>query len=112
MIPAVLAALAIGGVLVVAFWDEIINWLNDFIPKVEEAFRDIAHGAQVLGEKIKGSYIAIKHKLFYQENNKWIEKTTTREVDESEVPPHIRDKVMRQSKAADLTGELAPMLLS
>ncbi len=112
MIPVILAGLAIGGVLVVAFWDEIIDWLNDFIPKVEEAFRDIAHGAQVLGERIKTNYVAIKHKLFYQENNKWIEKTTTREVEESEVPPHIREKVMKQKKAADLTGELAPMLLN
>ncbi len=112
-IPVILAALAIGGaVVVVAFWDEIVDWLNDFIPKVEKAFRDIAHGAQVLGEKINSKIVEIKHKLFFKENNKWMEKSTIRQIDESAVPPHIREKIMKQSKAADLTGELAPMLLS
>lgn len=111
MIP-VLVALGVGLVAVVAFWDEIVNWLEDFIPKVEEVFRNIAHGAQVIGEKVRSAYVAIKHKIYWQENNKWMEQTTTREVEASEVPPHIRNKVMQQNKAADLTGELAPMLLS
>ncbi|MBO6303864.1 MAG: hypothetical protein J6M62_02165 [Selenomonadaceae bacterium] len=111
MLPA-LVALGVGAVLAVTFWDEIVNWLEDFIPKVEQVFRDIAHGAQMLGEKIRAGYVAIKHKVYWQENNKWMEQTTTREVEENEVPPHIREKIMKQKKAADITKELAPMLLS
>ena len=111
MIPVILAGI-IGTVLVVTFWDEIVDWLNDFIPKVEKVFQDIAHGAVVLGEKIYNNMLAIKHKLYYQQNKEWMEQTTTRQVDESEVPAHIRNKIMSQRKDADLTAELAPMLLS
>lgn len=110
MLP-VLVALGIGAVVVVTFWDEIVEWLSDFVSKVEEAFRNIAHGAQVMAEKLRNNYIAIKHKLYYQENNRWTEQTTTRQVDESEVPPHIRKKVMQQQREADVTRELAPMLV-
>lgn len=111
MLPA-LIAIGVGAVLAVTFWDEIVNWLEDLIPKVEEVFRDISHGAQVLGEKIRDGYVAIKHKVFWQENNKWMQRTTIGEVKEEEVPPHIREKIMKQNKAADITEELAPMLLS
>ena len=30
------------------------------------------------------------HKLYYKENGKWVEKTTVREIDESEVPESLK----------------------
>lgn len=108
MLP-LLAGLAVlvGGVLIVAYWDDIVNWLKDFIPKVVKFFRDlpkkIAHAAAIFVERVEKGLAAIRHKLYYKEEGQWVEETTTRKVDESEVPPHIRRKISRQEE--DVTEE-------
>ena len=92
MIPWIVAGL-IGGVLLVAFWDEIVNWLKDLIPKIQQAFQAIAHAAAAFIEKVEKTLAAIRHKLYYKENGQWIEETTTRKIEVSEVPERIRRKL-------------------
>jgi len=109
MLP-LLAGLAIlvGGVLVVAYWADIVNWLKDFIPKVKKFFQDlpqrIAHAAAIFIQRIQNGMVAIRHKLYYKEEGSWVEETTTRKVNESEVPPFIRNKVRNQEE--EITDEM------
>lgn len=44
------------------------------------------------------------HKLYYKKGDQWIEKTTTRMCDESEVPLAIRNKLSKNE--ADITEEI------
>lgn len=117
MIPAILAVVAIGGVLLVTHWNEVVDWLRDFVPKLKaawERFRPLVpYEVQLLGDMvIKGAehLVSIIHKLYYQEEDgRWMEQTTIREVNESEVPEHIRKKILskkRQNKQADISQEL------
>ena len=112
MLPLLIAAgLAIGGVVIVANWDSIANWLKDFVPKLRAAWNsvreNVPHGARIFGDIIvEGAerLARIIHKLYYKENGQWIEETTTRKVSEDEVPASIRNKINR--KEADITEEI------
>ncbi|MEE3421817.1 MAG: hypothetical protein VZR11_03790 [Succinimonas sp.] len=101
-------ALLVGGILVVTWWDEIVDWLKDFIPKINKFFQDlaqqIAHAAAIFVERLNEGMVAIRHKLYYKEEGTWMEKTTTRKVKESEVPPFIRDKIRNQEE--NITKEM------
>ena len=64
-------------------------------------------------EMVKGldKLAKIMHKLYYQEDNHWVEETTTRILPESEVPPDIVAQIKRQksqdkTKDADITSEM------
>lgn len=98
---------ALGGALVVAYWNEIVDWLADFIPKIRELFRtvkrNIAHAAGMFIQQMKDAYAKIMHKLYYKEEGKWIEETTTRTLPENEVPPSIRKKL--RSQETEVTEE-------
>lgn len=117
MIPLLYAGAAligiIGGIAVVACWDEIRDWLKDFIPKLNAMWAEVReyvpHGARMYGDLIsKGAEMVchIIHKLYYQEDNQWYEKSTTREVNESQVPASIRNKIAAQTQEADITEEI------
>lgn len=103
-------AAAVGVSLVVQYWSQIISWLSDFVIRLKRAFdmasRLIRHGAIVTAAKIKDIYVKIMHKLYYQQNGKWIEETTTRVINESEVPPQILAKVNHTVNEQDITGEM------
>jgi hypothetical protein len=112
MIPLLIGlGVLIGGALIVANWDEIVDWLQDFIPKLKAAWekvRDlIPHGARIFGDiVVEGAerMMKIAHKLYYKEDGQWIEETTTRKIPESEVPPFIRNKGIK--KETDITEEM------
>ena len=117
MIPAILALVTLGGILLVANWNEVVNWLRDFVPKLKKAWEKfrplVPYEMQWLGDTVvKGAehLISIIHKFYHQEENgKWMEKKTVREVKESEVPPHIREKILRkkrQNEQADISQEM------
>lgn len=113
MIPWLLAGLLIGGAaIIVANWDSIVGWLNDFIPKLKKAWEsvraNIPHGARIFGDLIvEGADRSAKimHKLYYQEDGHWVEETTTRKVSEDEVPFAIRNKMKRRTES-DITEEI------
>lgn len=115
MIPVLIGlGVLIGGIVAVANWDEIKDWLNDFIPKLKKAWASlktkIANGAMIVAEKVKeaGKWISkIMHKLYYKnEQGQWVEETTTRVLPESEVPPFIRAKIQREEQEVDITEEM------
>ena len=101
-------ALLVGGILVVTWWDEIVDWLKDIVPKINKYFQDlpqqIAHASAVFIQRINNGMVAIRHKLYYKEEGTWTEETTTRKVKESEVPPFIRDKI--RNREENITKEM------
>jgi hypothetical protein len=104
MIPALLALGAIvGGYLVVTNWQEVENWLKEFLPKLEKTLRDVGvvDYAAKLFSSIEGNVMRLVHRLYYKENGKWVEKTTVREIDESEVPAWAKEGLT--TKERDVT---------
>lgn len=117
MVPLlVLAGLVIGGIAIAANWRAIVDWLKDFIPKLRETWKkvreNVPYGAKIVGDLVvKGldKLAKIMHKLYYQEDDHWVEETTTRILPESEVPPEIVAKIKsqkRQNKDGDITAEM------
>ena len=114
MLPVLIGlGILIGGALIVANWGDIINWLHDFIPKLKAAWKKVRpfvpYEARIFGDKIiEGAdrLIKILYKLYYKDKKKdqWIEETTSRILPESEVPPFIRNRVLK--KETDITPEM------
>ena len=105
MIPLLLGLGAlVGGVLVAANWQEIETWLKDFLPKLQNALKDvgIVDYAAKLFSSVEGNVMRLVHKLYYKENGKWVEKTTVREIDESEVPAWAKEGLT--AKESDVTA--------
>lgn len=104
MIPVLLGLGAlVGGYLVVTNWEEITGWLKDFLPKIQDALKEIGVGeyAAKLFSSLEDGALRLVHKLYYKENGKWVEKTTTREIDESEVPEWAKTGL--STKEVDVT---------
>ena len=102
MIPALLAAGAI--YLVYTNWKEIESWLNEFLPKVQDVLKEagIYDYAAKLFSSVEGNIMRLVHKLYYKENGKWVERTTVREIDESEVPAWAKEGLT--AKESDVTA--------
>ena len=104
MIPLLIGLGAlVGGALVVANWQEVENWLKEFLPKLQTVLKEtgIVDYAAKLFSSVEGNVMRLVHKLYYKENGKWVEKTTVREIDESEVP--AKDVTERYEKELELT---------
>ncbi len=96
----ILETIILGGLfLVVTYWDEIVNWLKDLVVEVREALKDLVHAIDVFVQRVKEAVVKFITKVYYKnQQGKWIEETTTREIPESEVPPHIRKKVQKRER--------------
>ena len=80
--------------LVVYYWDEIVKWLISLC----EAVKNIAHAAEVFAQKVKEELVRLKYNLYYKEEGKWIQETTTREIPENEVPERLRNVISRNER--------------
>ncbi len=103
-------AALVGVSAVLEYWSQILDWLSTFVTKLKHAFaaasRFIRHAAIVTAAKFKEVYTKIMHKLYYQENGKWIEEKTTRVISEDEVPAAILAKIRNTSQEKDVTTEM------
>ncbi|MBR1397410.1 MAG: hypothetical protein IJ563_07745 [Selenomonadaceae bacterium] len=87
MVPvAIMLGALIGGILVVASWDDIVKWLDNLLPQINEKLAGIVKHKAKLFSSVKDQVLSLVHKLYYKENGKFYEQTTTREIDESQVP--------------------------
>ena len=86
MIPVLLAL--VGGYLVVKNWDEVTKWLQEFMTELQVSLKKMGIEGYTakLFSNIQDGALKLIHRLYYKENGEWIEKTTTREIDESQVP--------------------------
>ena len=94
----------VGGYFVATNWQEIEGWLKEFLPKLQNALKEtgIVDYAAKLFSSVEGNVMRLVHKLYYKENGKWVEKTTVREIDESEVPAWAKEGLT--SKEVDVTA--------
>lgn len=118
MIPWLIGAgiAAIAAVAIVAYWDDIIDWLGDWIPKIRAAFEslvgvvDIPYGIQILaGLKFLEKMVKIMQRTYYNEDGKWYQETVTRELPDNQVPADILAKAKRADEA-DISQEMAEKL--
>ena len=108
----------IGGAAIVYFWDDILEWLHDFLPKVSAMIRSIAkkipmfeHVGMMLADFVDAVNAKIEHKLYHKmKDGQWLEETTRRTLPESELPPAVKRKLeqkrRKQLKEADITEEM------
>ena len=98
----------VGGVALVVYWDEIVNWLKDLVLKiknwVQSLKQKLTHAAAMFVQKVEGALAAIRHKLYYKEQGQWFEQTTTRKIDESQLPASIKNKLGYSEN--DVTDEM------
>ncbi len=94
----------VGGYMVVTNWQEVENWLKSFLPKLQDVLKEtgIVDYAAKLFSSVEGNVMRLVHKLYYKENGKWVEKTTVREIDESEVPAWAKEGLT--AKESDVTA--------
>ena len=104
----------IGGAAIVYFWDDILEWLHDFLPKVSAMIRSIAkkipmfeHIGMMIADFIDSVNAKIEHKLYHKQKDG---QTTRRTLPESELPPAVKRKLEKKRqgrlKEADITEEM------
>lgn len=105
--PLPLFAWIAGGLLVAAVvtcWDEIKEWLVEAVSAIKRFFVGMLHATAAFIKKARATIAKIMHSVYYKEDDKWIEETTTREIPESELPPSVRRKLTTKKK--EVTEEL------
>ena len=112
MIPLlVIGGLLLGG-LILANWDDVVEWVANAVRAIKnwfmENFPTIAQYGKVFIERIRGKYAKIKCRSYHQEGAKWFMKEGFNEIAESEVPPDILVK-SRGRRETDITREMEMM---
>lgn len=114
MIPVLIGAgILLGAVVLVSNWDSLIKKFLDFLPRVKAFWQSIReyvpHAARMIGDTIleAGEMLAtIAYQMYYKDDGKWMEKTTTYKVDINEVPEDIRSKIEHSHDKVDITPEM------
>lgn len=100
----------LGGFLVVHYWNDILEWFSDILPRIANVVRGLAYGVQyateVVASLLDRASAEIKHQLYYKEGDHWVEKTTTRQLPDSELPPRIRKKIKVRGQEEDISREI------
>jgi len=109
----------LGAAAIVYHWDDILEWLHDFLPKVSRMIREFAkkfvtnfeHIAYILADQVDAVDAKIEHYLYHkQKDGQWIEEKTTRTLPESELPSYAKKKLAEKRRGrieeADITHEL------
>lgn len=92
---------------VAALWDEIVDWLKDMWQIVKRTFSRVIHATAAFVQKVKSAISKIMHRVYYKEDNHWIEETTTRQIPENELPDRIRRKL--RTSETEVTEDLEAM---
>jgi hypothetical protein len=100
------AALLVGGSLLVSFWNNVIGWLKRAIAKVQQVINKAVYGMKLFIRQLSNGFRETSKHYSKDDNNRWNETVTTREVSANEVPPEIR-KMAAHNKDRDITNELA-----
>ncbi len=106
IVGGLIAAIGVAtSVAVYCYWDDIKEWLHTLFDGLKRALAGIAHAAKVFGKKLIDNVIAFISKVYYKQNNKWYEETTTRQIEECNVPSWAIEEVQSQEET-DVTQTL------
>ena len=112
MVPLlVIGGLLLGG-LILANWDEVVEWVSKAVHAVKDwfvrNFPTIVHYGKVFIGAIKTAYAKIMCRSYHQEGEKWFMKEGFQEIPPSEVPPDIlaKAKRLRGKQEEDITPEM------
>lgn len=89
MLPFLGILAAIVAFAVLTCWDEIVDWFRDLLEALMPLIRRAMAGVQVFAKRLKDAVVEFISKEYYKDKGEWIEETTKRHIDESEVPEHI-----------------------
>lgn len=110
----------LGGAAIATYWDDILEWLHIFLPKISELIRlyakdfgpEFEHTAIMVADVIDAVDAKIEHRLYHKiGHQEWMEETTRRVVKEDELPPAIKRKLEQKRRTAskdgvDITSEI------
>lgn len=105
----------LGGAALVHYWDDILAWLNDFLPKVSRFIRELGrkfaggfeHITDMIADKLDAATAKISHRLYHKrQDGMWEEEKTSRTLPESELPASIKRKLAQKRNEADITEEM------
>lgn len=90
-------------------WSELCEWFKKFIidlkKSLKEKMSDIPHTACMFGKLVGNAVAEISHRLYYYNgDDKWMEESTIRQINEDEVPPRILAKIAAQE--TEITNEM------
>lgn len=112
MVPLlVIGGLLLGG-LILANWDDVVEWVSNAVRAIKDwfvrNFPTIAHYGKVVIEAIKTAYAKIKCRSYHQEGERWFMKEGFQEIPPSEVPADIiaKAKRLRGNQEEDITREM------
>lgn len=112
MIPAILlggVALA-AGIAIAIYWKEIGAWLKRIWDKLPASVKQNLKGAVALAKRIGNTFKNIMKYYAYDSNtNKWSETVVTKEVNESDIPKHIRER-LHSTEEVDISTDLQEKL--
>lgn len=111
MIPFILlGAAAVGAVALALYWREIVAWLKRVYEKLPASVKQNLQGATAFVQKLGGVVKNIMNYYSYNEKTeKWTETVVSKEVNESDIPKHIREKIAKTAKV-DITDEMQEKL--
>ena len=97
MIPLIwlVGVAAIGAVALAVYWKEIVEWLKRVYEKLPDCINHIKN--------------IMNYYSYNEKTQKWTETTVSKEVNENDVPKHIREK-MAQTAKVDISDELQEKL--
>lgn len=111
MIPVLLlGGVALAGIAIAVYWKEIGAWLKRIWEKLPASVRNNLKGAVALAKRIGNTFKNImKYYAFDSNTNKWSETVVTKEVNESDIPKHIRER-LQSIDEVDISNDLQEKL--
>lgn len=110
MIPAWIIALLVGGAagaLIVAYWDEIVDWVTEFFKAFKawfaKNFPRLNNYVKVFINKLRGDTATIKCNSYYQKGKDWFTQEGEKQISASEVPADILAQARATQDKADIT---------
>ena len=102
-------AVSVGIQIIVTLWKDILDWLGKLVVSIKNLFTNVLkgvnHAAGVFLQENDENTVSVTHKLYYQnENGQYMEKTSEKIIDKSEVPDWAMAK-MNKNNAVDMTRD-------
>lgn len=104
-----LTGVIVGGGIIAAFWNEIVNWMKRILEKVKTVIQGTVEGFKIFFTRMQGMGKEIS-KNYVKVGTKWQETIVEKTVEISEIPREYLDKMTVSEKEYDFTSELERQL--